>query len=277
MIRYGTLALFLVTYSVKTFGVENSPADTTKAVKYRKYKFELDYSHNHTYRGRKDTTTGDKPLLSPLFKYTARSGLYTKASLVNVPGTSKAFDELDIGLGWNLNFSSKWDGSLSLEHYFFDKDVKRIKSAVQNDLGLSLGYDSKIFYTGLLFDLTTGQPKKLSSSSTSRTVRQGDASINLSNTHDFDIELKNNKLLTLSPEADILAGTQNLLATSGSDKKAKSFLVTAYILYLNIFYHVHRWNLKLAPNYTFPQNTLQGQFSDPYFIMSASISYTIKK
>ncbi len=266
----------LMCFAANAHAGESSAPDSAKTVKHRKYKFELDYSHNHSYRGRKDTTTGDKPLLSPLFKYTARSGFFTRFSLVDVPGTSKLFDELDAGLGWNFNFSDKWDGGLSFEHYFFDKDVKRIKSAVQNDIGLSTGFDSKILYTGLTFDLMSGQPKKLSSSSASKTIRQSDINIDFSNTHDFDIELKNNKLLSLSPELDILAGTQKLLATSGSDKKSMNFSLTAYICYFNILYHVNKWNFKLSPNYTIPQNTLQGQYSKPYFIMSAGISYTIK-
>src|SRR5574337_59065 len=98
------------------------PSDSSETTQtHSKLKISANYSSNNTYKGRKDTT--NTPIISPMLKYTTKSNFFFMATLVNVPGAKKMFDELDLGLGQRFNFSDKWYGSISYSHFFFDSGV----------------------------------------------------------------------------------------------------------------------------------------------------------
>ncbi|MBI3500421.1 MAG: hypothetical protein HY063_01390 [Bacteroidetes bacterium] len=269
---------------------DSIPKDTAKknasakTEKFRKFRMGVDYSSDNTFKGRKDTVT--IPIISPSFKFTAKSGLFLKANMVHVPAPKakkkKFFDELDAGAGWNFDFSDDWDGSISYTHYFFDSKVARLKAAVQNDANAAVGYDWNILYSRILFDYNSGNPN-LTYKGKKITKRTKDFSVTFTNVHDFEFTFRHKQMLTLSPEADVLFGTQNFLAaykgqsdTTKYQKQASAFNLTAYIFYATVSYEIKKFTFLLDPSYTIPQNLPQGESSKPYFIMSGSIYVTFK-
>jgi len=281
-----SLAPFLavIIFSGNLFAAIISANDSLRNDKQRKLKIALDYSSDNTFKGRRDTT--NTPLISPNIKYTGRSGLFAQAALFDVPGKkrkTKVFDELDLGVGKNFDISEKWDASVAYSHYFYDSKVARIKSSVQNDFNASLNYDWDILYNQLVADVNMGAPKSKKGKTVSR--RSLDYSLTLVSMHDFDIKLNENNKLTISPEADILFGTQNFLtsykgktdlAYAQFQKQASAFNLTAYIFYINVSWKVKKLTASISPYYTIPENMPQGESSKPYFVMSGSIYYTFK-
>lgn len=278
------LFLFFSYVSVFAFDPDSTKAaDSTKQVlKYSKLKVELDYTSDNSFNGRKNIIK--TPLLSPLVKYTNKSGFFTQASVLSDPKnkSKQIFDELDAGLGWMFDFSDKWDGSVAYYHYFYGSGVSRLKASIQNDINLSAGFDWDIFYSRILADYYIGNPK-ISAKGKVKAKNSNDYNITLVNMHDFDIDLTKNSSLTISPEADVLFGTQNFLAaykkkadTSQYVRQASSFALTSCIFYLDIKYKVKNLSILLSPSYTIPQNVPVGESSTPYFIMSASVYYTFK-
>lgn len=280
IILFSFLFLFSKSHALVIFSDSSSSAE-----KHRKFKMELDYSSDNTFKGRKDTT--NIPILAPFFKYTAKSGFFLQASLVNVPtpkaNKQKVFDELDAGLGWMFDFSDKWDGIISYTHYFFDSKIARIKAAVQNDLNATVGYDWDVLYHRLIIDYNSGNPNFVSKKGKKISTRSRDFSITLANSHNFSFDFSNNKNFTIAPEADALFGTQNFLASykgKTSDatyqKQASAFNLTAFMFYLTVSYEIKKWTFMLDPSYTIPQNVPNGESSSPYFVMSGSIYITFK-
>ena len=289
MKHFSSLFLFiaLANSSFAAFQLNDSiTKDSTKAEKHRKLKISLDYSSDNTFKGRKDSL--NIPILTPFIKYTDKSGFFAQAALYNTPQqkkVTKIFDELDAGVGWIFDFSRKWDGAVSYSHYFYDPKIARIKSSVQNDFNAKLNYDWDVLYNELIFDLNVASAKY----NTKKKIQKKfiDYSVTLVSMHDFDVYLNKDSTskLTISPEVDLLFGTQNFLANykkknDGSNikyqKQASTFNLTAYILSLNVSYKIKKITAYLSPYYTIPKNTPNGESASPYFIMSASIYYTFK-
>jgi len=285
MQRIITLLYFIFsTASLFAFEVDSTKtSDSTKlSEKQRKLKIGIDYTSDNSFNGRKGTVK--TPMLSPLVKYTARSGFYTEAAVVSAPTTKSKniFDELDAGVGWLFDFSDNWDGSASYTHYVYASGVSRLRSSLQNDVSLSAGFDWDILYSRLIADYYLSDPKT-SKKGKIKVKNSKDYNITVANMHDFDIKLTKNSMLTISPEADVLFGTQNFLAaykgktdTSKYAKQASSFTLTSYLFYLDVKYRVKNFSILLSPSYTIPQNVPEGESATPYFIMSASVYYTFK-
>ena len=267
------------------FPADSSKTDTAIVKKYSKYKFELSYSSNSTYNGRKDTSNNSQ-LISPSFKYTSKSKFYIKTSLVNSSGSKKVFDEFDASLGQKFRFAKNWDGNLSYSHYFYDSNVSRIRATIQNDIFASTGYDWKVLYSQLQFDWGGGSNKfKYKGKSVSKKTH--DITFILANSHQFwlDDVLKKGDDLVIMPEVDILYGTQNFLATykgkrdstsRAYQKEASKYVITGYIMTLDISYDIKNFTVGISPYYTIPANVPGGGSSTPYFVMYGSIYYTIK-
>ena len=277
---------YLGTYAFTGFELpsDSSKTDTTIVKKYRKYKFELSYSSNNTYKGRKDTSNSQ--IISPSFKYTSKSNFYIRTALANSSGSKKVFDELDATLGKKFHFTKNWDGILSESHYFFDSNVSRIGAAVQNDIVASTGYDWDILYSQLQFDWSSGN-SKFKYKGKRLDKRTHDVTFILANSHQFwlDDVLKDGDDLVIEPEIDILYGTQNFLTTykgkrdlanKAFQKKASTYAITGYIMTLNVDYDIKNFTFGLSPYYTIPTNVPPGESTSPYFVMYANIYYTIK-
>jgi hypothetical protein len=260
------------------------PADdsTTVKKKHSKLKIELNYASNNTYKGRADTS--NTPIISPFIKYTGKSKFFVQGSLVNVPGEKKIFDEMDLGVGKKIRFSDSWDGSVSYSHYFFDSNVARIKAGLQNNFSSFVGYDWDILYSQLYFDWSEGSNSlKTKNKKITNTRRTSDVTFTLVNSHQFNFYV-GKTTITLMPEADILYGTQNFLAsykgkTDPANKKyqdqASKFTLTGYMFTLAIILDIKNFTIDLSPYYTIPKNIPGSGSTAPYFVMSASIYYTI--
>lgn len=275
---------FLLISSVTVFATTSDttkPEQSAKREKFRRLKIALNYSSDNIFKGRK--TSSSIPVISPLIKYTTKPGLFAQVSLTNTPSKKASiFDELDAGIGWLFDFSDKWDGSVSYSHYFFSSKSARINATVQNDLGLSLGFDWSVLYSRLLADYSWGSSgfSKKGKGTSSGTK---DFGLTFMNSHDFVIDLTKKSRLTISPEADLLFGTQNFLSafngksdTSQYQKQASAFSLTAYVLYLDVKYKLGKFYLLLSPSYTIPQNVPTGESSSSYFVMSGSIYFLFR-
>ncbi len=267
------------------FPADSAKTDTSAVKKYSRYKFELSYSSNSTYSGRKDTSKNSQ-LISPSFKYTSKSKFYIKTTLVNSSGTKNVFDEFDASAGQKFHLAKNWDGNLSYSHYFYDSNVSRIRATIQNDIFASTGYDWSILYSQLQFDWGEGS-NKFKSKGKRIDKKTHDITFTFANSHQFwlDDVLKKGDDLVIMPEVDILYGTQNFLATykgkrdpanKAYQNEASKYAITGYIMTLDVSYDIKNVTIRVSPYYTIPTNVPKGESSTPYFVMYGSIYYTIK-
>ena len=255
------------------------------AEKHRKIKSGVDYASVSAFKGRKDTT--GVSLLSPYFEYTGKHGFYTRMALDHVPGGKrKFFDEFNSEIGWNFDFSDNWDGFIGYSHYFYDSQVARIMASVSNEIKTNVGYDWKYLYSFLDFDWSGGN-NKFPYKGVIVTTKSHDFQLAFSNSHQFSFDriLKRSANLSITPDADILYGTQNFLVTykgktNTSEKvyqqQAKKFRLTGYVFYLEIKYKIKKLTMELSPNYTIPKNVPKGESTKPFFVMDASVYVTFK-
>ena len=255
--------------------------DTTVVKKRIRFKFELSASSNNTYQGRQDTS--HIPIITPLFRYTTKRRFYFETCLVKQGEGKKPFDEWDITLGKRFVFSDKWSLRMAYTHYFFDSQVSRITASVKNYFSTSLNYDWKILYSQLRFSWSGGNDQFTYKSKKVNT-KTNDFNFTFANSRQFDINdvLKKGFYLTLTPEVDILYGTQNYLTTykGKGDKTNKTysnqvskFALTAYSFSFDVAYTMNKFTIDLTPYYTIPMNTPSGESSSPYFVMTASVYY----
>ena len=266
---------------------------------YRRFKTSVTYSSANTMLGKRDSLP--IPVLSPTFKYTTSKDFIYQIAVVHSNTTNKMFDELDLKVGKNFYVGSRWNFTLSYTKYIFSKDVNAYA-------GFDWGHD---VYTGLSLDYTSGKKtipfhsvdsifnKKtnkynLVNSSGYSYVQGKDFTATLTNSISFyfyEIFNENDKII-LSPEIDVMWGTQNGVQTNattkklakGNGKNAKSSSQTiktnipfmAYIFNLDFTYKVNRWGFNISPYYTIPQNISSGADSSPYFVMYGGINYTLK-
>ncbi len=278
------ICLFLFFYSISTFALNSDTTHEgsgTKREKFRKLKLALTYSSDNVFKGRKAGSS--IPVISPMIKYTTKPGLFAQVSLTNTPGKKATlFDELDTRIGWIFDLSDKWDASFSYAHYFFNSKSARINATVQNDLDLSLGFDWNVLYSRLIADYSSGS-SSFSKKGKSISSHTKDFSVTFMNLHDFSIDLTKKSKLIITPEADLLWGTQNFLSAFNGktdsaqyQKQVSAFSLTAYVLYLDVKYKRGKFYILLSPSYTIPQNVPTGESSSPYFVMSGSIYYLFR-
>ena len=271
---------------------DTAKTDSTKTTeKYRKIKFGVDYANASTFNGRKDTSV--RYTVSPSLEYIGKLGFFSKLSLVHVPATKKIFDELSADIGWNFDFSDKWDGSIGYSHYFFDTKAARINAAIANRLDANVGYDWNLLYSFLDIEWDGGNNKfpVKAPSNPQKTLlvakKTNDVFVTFSNSHEFlfDDLLKKSDRITITPNADILLGTQNFLITYKGktdvafkkyQQQAAKFNLTGYMLYLEMKYKIKKLSFELIPNYIFPKNVPPGESTKPFFVMNAGIYFTFK-
>ncbi|MEO6904424.1 MAG: hypothetical protein ABI315_14890 [Bacteroidia bacterium] len=250
-----------------------------------KFKIELDYASNNSFKGRKDSS--NTPVISPLFKYTTKQRFYIQTSFVHSPNISKTFDEIDLGAGKKFQFTDNFDGSLSYTHYFTGTKTSRIKSTIASDVSSYLGYDWNWLYSQFYFDWSRGSTKQ-KSNKTTVSKATNDYSFTLANSHDFSFDnvFTNGDEITVTPEADILYGTQNFMTTykgkgNKTNKtyqdKASKFELTGYSFFLYATYELKNFTIEFSPYYSIPKNLPLGEPNKPYFVMATSIYYTFIK
>ena len=274
--------------------IDSAKKDTTSVKKKQSaFKIEFDYVSNTTYMGRRDTV--NVPTFSPLLKYTTKNKFYFETAFVNVPGGATAFDEMNLGVGKLFRFTSNWDGNISYMHYFFNSNAARINAVIQSDWNFYTALDWDILYTQLMYDASKGNDQfKYKGITVGQST--SDKMMTIANSHLFLIDkiFRKDDDLLIMPELDILYGTQNFLSAfkgkippkdatklkqeedQAFQNQASQFGLTAYVVTLYVTYEVKRWSFAISPNYTIPENTPAGVSSTPYFVMAASVYYTIK-
>lgn len=277
---------------------------------YRRLRFSLNYSSANTMLGKRDSVP--IPIFTPTLKYTTSKDFFYQFSLVHSNTTNKLFDELDLKVGKNYYVGEKWNFTLSYARYIFSKEVDRLSAVVNNDLNVYAGYDwGHEVYTGLSIDFTSGKktvPFHTIDSTFSKKqnkyilidnngytyIKANDITMTLMNSityYFYDLLVDSDRLI-VTPEIDILFGTQNGVETVASTKKlakgngklAKSTSSTtktntpflAYTFNLDFRYVHKRFAVNLSPYYTVPQNIVLGAKSTPYFVMYGGIIYTLK-
>lgn len=303
--KFGALSVFIFVCSCAVFSQQNSDTlvpDSLQYPKYRRFKASFNYSSANTLLGKKDSIP--IPLLSPSFKYTTSKNIFYQISLVHTNTTSKIFDELDAKIGYNYDFNDRWNASIAYTHYFFDKNVDRLNSMVNNDINLYVAYDWDILYSAISLDYTSGK-KTFNTTDTvygkkgkyalvqnTSSLSSKDITLTLMNSKQFfffKLFTKKDRLI-LSPEIDVYYGTQNSVEnnhkTLNAKKLKKTFTQTtntsstlpfmAYTFNIDLRYTIDKITFNLSPFYTVPQKIGNETNSKPYFVMYGSVYYSIK-
>lgn len=299
-----------INYSKSVGDTLNSAVSEVEDPEYRRFRVALNYSSANTMLGKRDSIP--IPIFTPTFKYTSSKDFFYQFSLVHSNTTNKVFDELDLKVGKNFYVGERWNFTLSYARYIFDKQVDRLSAVVNNDLNAYAGFDwGHEIYSGLSLDFTSGkktvpyhtidstfnkkQNKYVLVDNTGYTYIQAkDFTMTLMNSVTFyyyDLLLQEDRLI-VTPEIDVLFGTQNGVETNASTKnilkgkgkssKSTSTTVTtntpflAYTLNLDFRYVHKRFALNVSPYYTIPQNIVSGAKNTPYFVLYGGLIYTIK-
>lgn len=307
---YGNLLVQEINQPVSKMDSINSNLINTGYPAYRRIRLSVNYSSANTMLGKRDSIP--IPILTPTCKYTSSKDYFYQVTLVHSNTTSKVFDEVDLKVGKNFYVGEKWNFTLSYARYFFSKGVDRLSAVVNNDINAYAGYDwGHEIYTGLSLDFTSGKKKVpfhtienkfdkkqnkyvLVDNSGYTYMQARDFTMTLMNSVTFyfyDLLISEDRLI-LTPEIDVVWGTQNGVETNASTKKlangngklAKSTTQTittntpflAYTFNLDFRYVMHRFAWNLSPYYTIPQNIIPGAKNAAYFVMYGGVNYTLK-
>lgn len=283
--------------------IENEPV-------YRRFRTSLNYSSANTLLGKRDSIA--IPILTPTFKYTSSKDFFYQLSLVHSNTTNKLFDELDLKVGKNFYIGERWNFTLAYARFIYSKYIDRINTVVNNDLNAYAGFDwGHDVYTGLSLDYTSGKKTIAYHTIDSILPIKGNKYILVDNTENTYIQAKDFTMtfmnsitfyfyellnesdkLIVTPEIDVVYGTQNGVETISSSKKiakgkgknVKSTTQTiktntpflSYTFNLDFRYVLKRFTINLSPYYTIPQNISLGAASNPYFVMYGGLVYTLK-
>ena len=306
MIRKFGVILVLIfinfTYLLSQNSSDTLLLDTLQSPKYRRFKASLNYSSANTLLGKKDSIP--IPLLSPSFKYTTSKNIFYQISLVHTNTTAKIFDELDAKIGYNYDFNDRWSASIAYTHYFFNKNVDRLNSMVNNDVNLYVAYDWDILYSAISLDYTGGKKTfnttdtifgkkgKYALVESTSSLSSKDFTATFMNSRQFfffELLTKKDRLI-ISPEIDVYYGTQNSVENNQRTLNAKKLKKTysqtsntsnivpfmAYTFNLDLRYTIDQITFNLSPFYTVPQKIGNESTTKPYFVMYGSIYYSIK-
>lgn len=259
--------------------------DSIVPKKYRRIKISLNYSSANTILGRRDSVA--IPLLSPSFKYTSSKNFFTTISFIHTNTTSRVFDELDTKFGYRFFIGDRWDGSVSYSHYFFASEVTRLNSLVNHDINAYLGCDLTYFYTALSFDYTAGKKvvpyKNKFGKIVNYTAKLHDYNLTWMNYYQFEWEVGKRGTFILTPEVDLIFGTQNNIALYRNAlllnpklANASSFNLKSVNYNLDLLYIIGRYSINLSPFYAVPYHVTNVASNKPYFVMYGGLFYTYK-
>jgi hypothetical protein len=278
-----------------------TPKDTAEVpeIRHRKYEIEAGYASNNTYKGRRDSV--DHLLLSPSFSYIGIYGFNaglsfshsgnlstppkTKAGVTPKQGKQPVFDQTDLSLGWDHDWTKKFSTSILETHSFFDAKSARLRSTIDNDFTIGATYNFKYVVADVSGDWAHGK----------KTAKYGEPKDyfytgNLSHDFDFDELGKNgNSELEVEPKISCVYGTQNFIKvyTKGKaldstqikhleyEKKLAKYNILNYELALPVTYTFKQWMVTAEWDYNIPQNVVGGS-STPYSVFAATLKYTIK-
>lgn len=156
------------------------------------------YGNNANYYGQ--TAEERLPYVLTNASYRLKNGIYFSAGaykLINYGQT--ALSEVDLSLGYEVNFTRAFNGSFGYTRSFFADNSPLLQAANENNLSASLGYDWKIMKTNLTSFYAFGT--------------QNDVFLSFSNSKSLDLGslFSKNDYITLEPGFELVSGTLRYL------------------------------------------------------------------
>jgi hypothetical protein len=185
------------------FSCQRLYAQTDSAAKKSYFKAGMGYVSNAVYSGRKDSSVVS--YIKPSVAYVNRSGFSLGAEmsvLANSPDAGRV-DEIALEAGYDYS-KDNFDAGAYASKYFYSDGSYAVASELEANAGAYFSYNADFLKFGAGGDFLI---------STS-----GDVSVYFNISHPFGIGADGNKL-TISPTAQITAGTQNFYRAYYQNRK----------------------------------------------------------
>lgn len=245
----------------------------------------LGYGSNSAFFGRTQATAF--PYLTQELSYTSPVGLWASVFNYDLFDTDSHFDETDFSIGFDKDLTKRIDASLSYSHFIFAPNSPLVKSAVNNSIDGSLGYDWGILYTRLNGSHLFGP-----------SVQDVFVILDNSRAFDFDGIFTADDYVTFTPKLSLTAGTQEFIETSvqqqiarGNKKPKKNpptpappvvtstestrFAFLSYGLRLPVSYNLGKVSVEGAYRYLQPVNVLPEDDSSGRSYFTATLTVTL--
>ncbi|MFI5151057.1 MAG: hypothetical protein ACHQRM_15080 [Bacteroidia bacterium] len=267
--------------------------DTMKVV-HRKFTIDASWASNNTFMGRRDTV--NHQLISPTFAYEGIHGFNASFALShstdlvpikNAKGKTRkqpVFDQYDIALGWDHDWSKRFSTSLTNTHSWFDAKSARLRSVIDNDLNFGGTWDQDFIKADLTGDWCHGPKSKFGE------LKDFFYTFSVSHDFDFDDIFGSSWEFEVEPKFSAVYGTQNFykVYTKGIpldstvikkldyQKQLSKYNMLNYLFAVPITFTHHKWAFSFEYDYNMPQNLVPGSSSVPYSVFMADIKLTMK-
>lgn len=267
------------------------------------------YGSNTTFFGRSAATP--MPYLSTDIAFKSKVGLWLSASALKVLPSETPVDNIDLGAGFDLEWSERIGSSISYSKFFFNDGTTLVKSSTSNMIDLYMSFDLTHIFTSVGGGYIFGNEAT------------GDLFLSLTNSRyfQFDSIFKSKHSLALEPGFSIIAGTQTFsntyittiapvtspiptdpvpaptptpgrpgtstgsttttttTTTSTTEENTTSstvFSILNYEISFPVTFLIGNFAIENSFRYTIPVNLIEGDLSEPKFIYGLSLYYTIK-
>jgi hypothetical protein len=185
------------------FSCQSLYAQTDSAAKKSYFKAGMGYVSNAVYSGRKDSSVVS--YIKPSIAYVNRSGFSLGAEMSVLANSTDAgrVDEIALEAGYDYT-KGNFDAGAYASKYFYSEGSYAVASELEANAGAYFSYDADFLKFG------AGGDFLISTSS--------DVNVYFNISHPFGIGADSNKL-TISPTAQITAGTQNFYRAYYQNRK----------------------------------------------------------
>lgn len=236
MKNFNTTFLFIFFAQLLTLKSVAQEKAKEKSADKKYYKFAINYQSDHIYSGRRDSI--QTAYLTPQFGCFTKSGFYINGSL-SLLLTESRVDLFTLEGGYE--FARKhFDGSISVERYFYNAKSYNVEAEIRGSLIVTAGYEFKYL-----------KP----------TVQA-----------DFNIGANADYNLTLGCEHTFYALDDNLMVTPSL------FVSASTMNFYNSYFQKRRYAKTRKASKEMTANILNGgQFSTREIELSVPLDYSIKK
>ncbi|MBW4890648.1 hypothetical protein KXQ82_13010 [Mucilaginibacter sp. HMF5004] len=174
--------------------------DTGQATSVKKQSVSagVNYGTNASFFGRTSPVT--YPYLTTDVIYNTKFGLFVYGSAWKVIGSPPAFDEFDVGGGYNYKLNNDIKGTISYTHFSFNDKAQIIKSASSNDINFKNSFDWHLLKTSITADYLFG--------------KSNDFFLSIGHSHYFESNFNifdEKDYITFEPSFNMIFGTQNFV------------------------------------------------------------------
>ncbi len=293
-------------FSFDTLLAKQDSADTAHVVKHRKFTPGIAWASNNTYQGRRDSV--NHYLLSPSFAYEGKYGVAAsitashasastdppkkdKNGKIIKPAKTPTFDECDLALGYEHDWTDNFNSGILETHNYFDARSARLQSTVDNDVNLNSSYDFKYIAAEAEADWAHGLLTKYGRS------KDYFYTFVLSHDYEFDKIFHSRVEMDIEPKFDAVYGSQTFLqiytlgipsgyvrgsAASDALQKADYRNELSKYVWLNdefklpVTFTNDKWAIGAEWDYEIPQNVPKGNESTPFSVFILKLTYTFK-